>query len=172
MLLPRHVVDRLAFKLQFAEIGRREMQIAHIAQLACATDWASEDGRFALFHLLAVATWTSRPCTAVMPLSSALAALFESVELKNHHVRPLANSWANWGASGVLAIFAAWNSRAAPQVASALALSQPSRAARRAAAAAKETLLAPRRDQRVRLPRPIGSALPSHFSGFLVDLTV
>ena len=27
----------------------------------------------------------------------------QSFELKNHHVRPMANSWANWGAAGVLA---------------------------------------------------------------------
>ena len=32
-----------------------------------------------------------------------------SFELKNHHVRLMASSWANWGAAGVLGIFAAWN---------------------------------------------------------------
>ena len=171
MLLPRHVVDRLSFKGHLAEISSRERQIATIAQLARATDWSSEDGKFALFHLFAVATWTSRPCSAGMPLSSALAALFESVELKNHHVRPLANSWANWGSSGVLTVFDAWNSSAAPKVASAIACSQPVRAARRAAAV-QAASRSPRRGQRSRPLRPRGSSLPSRFDGFVVDLTV
>lgn len=171
MLLPRHIIDRLSFKGQHAEILRREQRIADIARLARATDWSSEDGKFALFHLLVVATWTSRPCVAGMPLSAALASLFESVELKNHHVRPLANSWANWGASGVLAIFTAWNSRAAPRVASALAASQPARAARRVAAAVHAAARVPRNGQRTRLPRPTGGVLPCRYDGFIVDIS-
>jgi hypothetical protein len=124
-----------------------------------------------LFRLLAVATWSSRPCRADMPLSRAIAGIFESpeYELKNHHVRPLANAWANWGASGVLDIFTAWNSAAAPHVAAAAAAAMPVRSARRAAVLARA---APRRQVRGRLPRPIGSRLPAGLADFVVDLTV
>jgi hypothetical protein len=169
MLLPRHVVDRLTFVGDVAGIRQREQQIADIEQLARGTNWAAADGKFVFFHLLAVATWTTLPCRSDMPLSFALASLFESVELKNHHVRPLVNCWANWGARSVLAIFTAWNSGAAPQVASVLASDKPVRAARRAAAADHAAARAPRRGQRARLPRPQGSALPGRYKGFVVD---
>ena len=41
-----------------------------------------------------------------------------SFELKNHHVRLMASSWANWGAAGVLGIFAsaaAWDRARMPR---------------------------------------------------------
>ena len=170
-VLPPHVVERLSFRRRFDELGRRESLIEHVEQLARSIDWSSADGKFVLFRLLAVATWSSRPCRADMPLSRAIAGIFESpeYELKNHHVRPLANAWANWGASGVLDIFTAWNSAAAPHVAAAAAAAMPVRSARRAAVLARA---APRRQVRGRLPRPIGSRLPAGLADFVVDLTV
>jgi hypothetical protein len=105
-----------------------------------------------------------------MPLSLAIAEILESpsFELKNHHVRPMANSWANWGAAGVLDIFAAWNRALVPHavVVSAAELSQ--RSSRRAAAIALAPQ--PRRTQR-RFPRPSGSRLPTALADFVVDLT-
>ena len=173
LVLPRHVVDRLAFRRNFLEIHRREQLIEKVAELAKITDWLSADGKFVLFHLLAVATWTTRSCREHMPLSISLAEIFESgrFELKNHHVRPFVNCWANWGAAGVLDIFAAWNVTAAPQVAAAFEASKPERAARSAAAIVRAVAVSPRAAQRRRLPRPVGSQLPARFAGCVVDLT-
>jgi hypothetical protein len=173
LVLPRHVVDRLSFRHDFYELNRREELVQQIRKLADDTDWSSADGRFVLFHLLAVATWTHRPCRADMPLSRALAGVFESntFELKNHHVRPLVNGWANWGAAGVLDIFAAWNAVAAPRVAAAFVAAKPERAARSAAAIARAVAVFPRAAQRRRLPRPVGSRLPAWLNGCVVDLT-
>jgi hypothetical protein len=91
-----------------------------------------------------------------MPLSRALAGVFEpnTFELKNHHVRPLVNGWANWGAAGVLDIFAVRNAVAAPRVAAAF------------------VAVSPRAAQCRRLPRPVGSRLPAWLNGCVVDLTV
>ena len=173
LVLPRHAVDRLTFRNDFHELNRRENLVQHIRQLAEVTDWSSADGRFVLFHLFAVATWTRRSCRVDMPLSLALAELFvnETFELKNHHVRPFANSWANWGATGVLNIFAAWNAVAVPRAADASAVAKPERAARFAASIACVSVASPRAAQRRRLPRPIGSRLPTRFDGCVVDLT-
>ena len=193
-VLPRHVVDRLTYNGLHAEIARRESMLQHIAQLACTVDWTSADGKYVLFHLLAVATWTSRSCRPDMPLSLAIAAIFESpvFELKNHHVRPLANSWANWGAAGVLNIFAAWNVAMSPLVTVASAASSPLRASRRSTAivsalprrtrqrrtqkrrshrraAVAPTVPPPQKPRRsLRLP---GSRLPAKLVPYVVDLT-
>ena len=170
LVLPRHVVDRLTYSRNFGELSRREALLSRIEQLAREVDWASADGKFVLFHLLAVSSWTRRPCRPDMPLSLAIAEILESpsFELKNHHVRPMANSWANWGAAGVLDIFAAWNRALVPHavVVSAAELSQ--RSSRRAAAIALAPQ--PRRTQR-RFPRPSGSRLPTALADFVVDLT-
>ena len=174
LVLPRQVLERLAYKRNFLEIKQREQLIEKVAELAKTTDWLSADGKFVLFHLLAVATWTTRSCRENMPLSISLAEVFESeqFELKNHHVRPFVNCWANWGAAGVLDIFAAWNSAAAPQVTAAFEASKPERAARSAAAIARASIVSPRAGQHRRLPRPMGSRLPARFAGCIVDLTV
>ena len=153
------------------EIWNREVRISDIQRIAQSTDWESVDGKFALFHLLAAATWTSRPCRVDMPLSSALASLFESVEMKNHHIRPIANSWANWGASGILRIFESWNSVAAPGITNkaASAHSQSLRAIRRREAITTANAREPNFGKRCRLPRPSGSRLPDRFRDFVVD---
>jgi hypothetical protein len=171
MMLPRHVTDRLTYTRNFEELNRRTTALQHVEQLAQSVDWASADGKYVLFHLLAVATWTSRSCRPNMPLSSAVAKIFESpaYELKNHHVRPVANSWANWGAAGVLNIFAAWNTAVSPQVEGDTAAALSQRSARRAAAitSAKQP-----RQMRRRLPRPTGSRLPSGLADFVVERVV
>ena len=187
-VLPRHVVDRLTYYGDAAEMARRESLVQHVEELARETDWASADGKFALFHLLAVATWTSRPCLLDMPLCLAIAEIFEcpTFELKNHHSRPLANSWANWGAAGVLSIFAAWNAAVSPlimapasMVRSLMAacvddstvLGGRSRSARRRrlstrAAVVPQPRQAPRRS--LRLP---GASPPARLANYVVDLT-
>ena len=164
LVLPRHVVDRLSFEGNVHELERRESLLLRVEQLARNTEWSSADGKFALFRLLAVATWRSRPCRPDMPLSRAIAEIFESpkYELKNHHVRPLANSWANWGAAGVLAIFAAWNTTMAPREADQNEPEKPMRPARRAAAAIAQR----------RLPRLTGSRRPARLADYVVDLSV
>jgi len=171
LVLPRHVVDRLSYRHLFDELSRREAVLQNVELLAQQTDWTSADGKFVLFRLLSVATWTRRPCRADMPLSKAVAEIFESpsFELKNHHTRPFVNSWANWGAAGVLSIFAAWNSAISPHLKEDAAAALPQRAARRAAAI---TNAAPARRVSRHLPRPKGSRLPASLAGFVVDLTV
>ena len=42
-------------------------------------------------------------------LSRALAAVFSACEIKNHHLRPLANSCAGWAGRGVTEIFKSRN---------------------------------------------------------------
>ena len=170
LILPRHIVDRLTFLGHNAELLRRERTLRSIVELASNTSWHSADGKFTLFHLLSVSTWSCRSLNNAMPLSSALAKIFESsdFETKNHHVRPMINSWANWGATGVLNIFSAWNSAVAPRVASACVAEKPLRAARRAAAiiaSAKQS----DESRQPRLPRPLGNRMPSRFNGFVVD---
>ena len=174
----------------FEEITRRESLLQHVEQLAHEVDWASADGKFVLFHLLAVSTWTSRPCRPDMPLSMAVAEIFESptYELKNHHVRPLANSWANWGAAGVLRIFEAWNLTMAPRVAATALDTIPIRASRRVASISSSTQplkmkrrRSPKRVRhRSRLDSPIGLSrralrrsmrLPAKLAPYVVDLT-
>ena len=109
-LLPRHTLQRLDFLARFEEIGRLQKIASDVASLASVTDWQSPDGRFALFHLLAVATW---PISSVrredLYLSRSLAAVFSSCEVKNHHARPLANFWAGWAGSSIIGIFKSWN---------------------------------------------------------------
>ena len=109
-LLPRHTLQRLEFLARFEEIGRLQKIASDVASLASVTDWQSPDGRFALFHLLAVATW---PISSVrredLYLSRSLAAVFSSCEVKNHHARPLANFWAGWAGSSIIGIFKSWN---------------------------------------------------------------
>ena len=170
-ILPRHVLDRLTYTRKFGEIDRREALIQHIEALATGTDWISDDGKFVLFHLLAVATWTSRPCRHDMPLSRALASVFAApeFELKNHHIRPMANSWANWGATGVLSIFDAWNQTVSPSISAATEAARPRRTSRRAAAIVGSPQA--HRKQR-RHPRLVGSRLPSSLADYVVDLTV
>ena len=171
LILPRHVVDRLTFKSRFAEIALREGSIQRIRNLAQATDWSSQDGKFALFHLLATATWSRRLCRADMPLSMALAEVFEDpvYEAKNHHIRPVSNRWANMGASGVLSIFRSWNARAAPLLADSDAALKSVRDATRNAA------ILNMKGQRVRktsrTPRTSGGRRPTRFADFIVDLT-
>ena len=172
LLLPPHVVDRLSYVGRNAEITRRERILHHVVDLAKNTNWDSADGKFALFHLLAVSTWSRRSLDAAMPLSNLVAEIFESsdFESKNHHIRPMVNSWVNWGATGVLSIFTAWNSAVAPRVAAALATEKPLRAARRAAAIVSSVSSpAGRASEQPRLPRPLGSRMPPRFDGFVVD---
>ena len=122
----------------------------------------------AAYNLLAVSTLTRRPRRPDMLLSLAVAEIFESpsFELKNHHVRPMANSWANWGAAGVLDIYAAWNRALAPHAAAVSAAELSRRSSRRAAAIALAPQ--PRRSQRrsLRLSR-----LPTALAAFVVGLT-
>ena len=84
----------------------------------------------------------------------------------------MVNSWVNWGATGVLSIFTAWNSAVAPRVAAALATEKSLRAARRAAAIVSSVSSPAGRaseQPEPRLPRPLGSRMPPRFDGFVVD---
>ena len=115
--LPRPVLARLQYHGQTGEINKRRDVISNIGTLASCTDWASADGRFTLYHLLAVATWPLHIVSGQnMYLSRALAAVFTSVEIKNHHSRPLSNYWTCWGGRATLNIFRSWNDVADQQI--------------------------------------------------------
>ena len=127
-LLPRQVYQRLAYLGQTQEIARRQQVAEDVRALASLTDWQSSDGRFSLFRLFAVATW---PLQMVerddLHLSRVLAMVFSACEMKNHHLRPLANAWAGWAGPGVTEIFACWNSAAAfPPLPALLFVADPS----------------------------------------------
>jgi hypothetical protein len=110
-LLPRQTLQRLTFLGRDAEIARLRQVAADVCALASRTSWQSPDGRYSLYHLLAVATWSRRAVARQdLYLSRALAAVFSTCEMKNHHVRPLANYWASWASQGIQTIFNAWNS--------------------------------------------------------------
>ena len=112
-LLPYPKLKWLTYHGRVAEIDRLRKVASDIAALAELTDWQSADGRFTLFHLLAVATWPLRAVSRVdLHLSRSLAAVFTACEIKNHHVRPLANFWAGWAGRETMSIFKSWNATA------------------------------------------------------------
>jgi len=93
-----------------AEIDRLRKIACDTRSLAAITDWQSADGRHTLFRLLAVATWPLRAVQGPkLYLSRALAAVFRSCEMKNHHTRPLATYWSGWAHPAVMEIFRSWN---------------------------------------------------------------
>ena len=113
-VLPRPLLRRLEYLGHVNEIARRRGVASNVASLASMTDWQSPDGRFTLFHLLAVATWPLRSVEREdLYLSRSLASVFSRSEIKNHHARPMANFWAGFAWRSVESIFKAWNAAAA-----------------------------------------------------------
>ena len=108
-LLPRPLRLRLEFLGRCLEIDRRLEIARQLGHRASITDWQSSDGRFTLFHLLAVATWSMRSVSPDLELSHSIADVLTKSEAKNHHSRPLANYWARWAYKSIVGIFTAWN---------------------------------------------------------------
>jgi hypothetical protein len=109
-LLPPPKRRLLEARLNTDEIERLRKVAADISALASLTDWESPDGKFVLFHILAVATWPAQ--AAIYPdmfLSRALAHVFAATEVKNHHSRPLSNYWMCFSGKSVLSLFKTWN---------------------------------------------------------------
>ena len=154
-MLPRPLLQRLTMREQFHEIARRQGIATDVRSLAEITDWQSPDGRFSLFHLLAVATWPWRAVVQEeLRLSRALAGVFRACEVKNHHSRPLANYWVNWAGRSIFAIFCSWNDVAAlrvPPIPDLLFVSTSTGLAN-AKQEAEVDLTVPRRSLRARFP--------------------
>lgn len=72
-------------------------------------NWASHDGRFVLFRVLAVLTWPASVATQATPLAAALGRVFDHVVAKTHRLRRLANSWVGFAAATVARIFDSFN---------------------------------------------------------------
>jgi len=90
-----------------------------------AIGWSSLEGRFCLFRLLCVCTWSAwhlanegplgsaPPCVSPptppdVPLSAMLAATFDSTRAHHCYLRPLAHAWARWAGAANLSICKAW----------------------------------------------------------------
>jgi hypothetical protein len=64
-------------------------------------NWATAEGRFILFRLLAVAAWPAAiPQLGEQPgpLTAALGTVFDQLAAKPHRSRPFSNAWASWAA--------------------------------------------------------------------------
>jgi hypothetical protein len=77
---------------------------------ATSAVWTSDEGKFVLFRMLAVAPWSpmAAPPGANAPLAAALAHLFHSTSAKPHRARPLANVWVPWACRWVHRLMDAW----------------------------------------------------------------
>jgi hypothetical protein len=112
-LLPSPKRRLLELRGDTDEIDRLRQIAADISTLASLTNWDSPDGKFSLFHLLAVATWSNQAVDLPdMYLSRSLAQLFSTTEIKNHHSRPLSNFWVTFAGKSVLQLFKSWNTAA------------------------------------------------------------
>jgi hypothetical protein len=81
-----------------------------LASVVQHTDWASAEGRFVLYRLLAASPWdaASMPTDESAPLAAALGAIFDNTIVKPHRIRPLANCWLEWAGRWVTRVVAAW----------------------------------------------------------------